>query len=396
MMRLAKSLTTIVAFMGKELIEVVRRPGALVSLVIGPFVIMVLFGLGFVGFGPDRRAVLVVPPDAALPADVADYADSATGIQVVDVVADVATAEARLKAREIDLVVVAPVDLAARVAAGEQPVVEIMINEVDPVAHGSANYVADLFSAEINRRIIEEVARRAQKTAAEAGGLNASDVPPEVIASPTDTVMENIAPVDPSVSAFFGTAMIAFVLQHLSVSLMGLSLMRERAGGSFELFRVAPVGATEIVLGKFAAFTLIAGGVATLLTLLLVNGLGVPMAGDPRLLVLTFGLVTAASLGLGVVIAMLADSERQVVQLALLLLLASIFFTGFVLSPEQFAPFAQPLMNLFPATHGIALTRDLMLYGWVEAPEQFLVLGAMTLILFLTGSRLVRWRMQQT
>ena len=36
-MSLLKTLTRILAIVGKELISVVRRPGALISLVIGPF-----------------------------------------------------------------------------------------------------------------------------------------------------------------------------------------------------------------------------------------------------------------------------------------------------------------------------------------------------------------------
>ena len=39
----------LLAFVGKELIETVRRPGALVSLVLGPFLIMAIFGVGFSG-----------------------------------------------------------------------------------------------------------------------------------------------------------------------------------------------------------------------------------------------------------------------------------------------------------------------------------------------------------
>ena len=45
-MSLFKTLTRILAIVGKELVSVVRRPGALISLVLGPFLIMALFGVG--------------------------------------------------------------------------------------------------------------------------------------------------------------------------------------------------------------------------------------------------------------------------------------------------------------------------------------------------------------
>ena len=47
-------------------------------------------------------------------------------------------------------------------------------------------------------------------------------------------------------------------------------------------------------------------------------------------------LLSFASLGLGLLISTIVDSERQAVQLSMLVLLASVFFSGFVLPLDQF------------------------------------------------------------
>ena len=65
------------AFLGKELVETIRRPGALVSLVLGPFLIMAIFGLGYNGYRNPLRTVVVVPPDTGLPQNPSDYAEIA-------------------------------------------------------------------------------------------------------------------------------------------------------------------------------------------------------------------------------------------------------------------------------------------------------------------------------
>ena len=52
-------------FVGKELIEVIRRPGALLSLVLGPFLIMAVFGLGYNGERRPLETVVVIPPSPA-------------------------------------------------------------------------------------------------------------------------------------------------------------------------------------------------------------------------------------------------------------------------------------------------------------------------------------------
>ena len=98
--------------------------------------------------------------------------------------------------------------------------------------------------------------------------------------------------------------------------------MRERTSGVIELFRVAPVNAWEVMAGKVVAYLLIGGMIAITTVALLVGVFRIPMLGDPGLLAAAIGLVLLASLGIGLVIAVVSDSERQAVQLSLLLLLA--------------------------------------------------------------------------
>ena len=79
----------------------------------------------------------------------------------------------------------------------------------------------------------------------------------------------------------------------------------------------------------------------------------------------TIALVLVASLGLGLAIAVISDSERQAVQLSLLVLLASVFFSGFVLSISEFSEPVRAFAYSLPVTHGIRLIQDIMLRGAV-------------------------------
>ncbi|MCU0484259.1 MAG: ABC transporter permease [Chloroflexi bacterium] len=78
-------------------------------------------------------------------------------------------------------------------------------------------------------------------------------------------------------------------------------------------------------------------------------------------------MTTAASLALGTLVGALSSHDRQAVQLSLLILLASVFFSGFVLAVDEFRPVAQAFAWLLPVTHGIALLQDLMLGGLTAA-----------------------------
>jgi ABC-2 type transport system permease protein len=76
----------------------------------------------------------------------------------------------------------------------------------------------------------------------------------------------------------------------------------------------------------------------------------------------------------------LSDSERQAVQLSLLVLLASVFFSGFVLSIEEFTEPVRAIAYLLPVTHGIRLLQDLLLRGDTTQTWEFLALAAIAMV----------------
>ena len=79
MRALATMMLRLLALVGKELVEVLRRPGALVSLVLGPFLIMAIFGLGYSGERRPLETIVVIPATSGLPNDMATYQNLAGG-----------------------------------------------------------------------------------------------------------------------------------------------------------------------------------------------------------------------------------------------------------------------------------------------------------------------------
>jgi ABC-type multidrug transport system permease subunit len=202
---------------------------------------------------------------------------------------------------------------------------------IDPVLESYASFLSDNLATAINREIYRRGAEEGQDYAIKIGGRDLSDIPPEVIASPTRAVLVNLSNASPTVIGFFGPAALALVVQHVAVILLALSIVRERNSGAMDRFRSSPMRATEVVLGKVLAFGLLGGAIAGISIWLLVTFLAVPMVGSTAGVALVLGLLLLASLGLGLLISVVSDSERQAVQLALLTLLASMFFSGFVI-----------------------------------------------------------------
>jgi ABC-2 type transport system permease protein len=379
-MTLFKGPTRFLAVVGKEVVSVIRRPGAFMSMIAGPFIIMAVFGLGYVG-RPQYRALLVIPPESGLPQSAAEYQtiNEDTPVEIVGVTADAAPARAALADRRADMIVIAPTDGEARFKAGQQSTLVVEYDTVDPVAAIYAQTVAAQLSAEANKMLIERAVQAGSGQAAQAG---LPRIPPEVIAEPTKAVARNLAPTPPGVIAFFGPAVLALVIQHMAVTLSALSMSRERFGGIIEVLRVAPIAASAILAGKLVALLVLVGGTAAVLLGLMVTVLHVPMLSDPAPVVLSMGFLAFASVCLGLALSVLAGSETQAVQLALLALLGSVFFGGFVLDLNDFAVPVRIVGNALPVTHGIQLAQDLFLRGDTGQVWRIGVLAAMSVVFF--------------
>src|SRR3954447_15166723 len=384
-------LFRLLAFVGKELVETIRRPGAIVSLILGPFLIMLVFGLGYNGVRRPLDTVVVAPAESGLPTDPAEYQRLAGGrIHIAGVTNDQAAAEAQLAAGTLDMVIIVPPDAEATFRSGKQSTIQGRVNAVDPVEVNYAGFLASLLSSAVNREIITRVATEGQGYAVAAGDPQAAAIPPEVVAAPTTSELVNTAPSQPGVIAYFAPAVLALILQHLAVTLIALSLVRERTSGVIELFRIAPVSAAEVLVGKVLAFGLLGAGIAAVTLGLMIVGLGVPVLGPPAAIAGTIVLLLVASLGLGLLVAVVSDSERQAVQLSLLVLLASVFFSGFVLAIDQFTPPVRALTYLLPVTHVIRLLQDFLLRGATTASWELVALGVIAAATLLMSWLLLR------
>jgi ABC-2 type transport system permease protein len=386
-----KSGVRILAQVRKELIQVRRRPGAFFSLVLGPFLIMAVFGLGYTGVHRPLDTVIVVPGDITLPKDPTFYQDIVgAGLNVHEVVDNPDAAMAQLMANQLDLVVVAPSDAYAQFRAGQQAKIEIYINTIDPVATAYSDFLAGVVTQRVNEEIIKRAVTEGQSYALRAAPDELSQIPPEIVAKPTVAEVHNIAPSSPSVVSFAAPAAFALMLQHMAVTLTALSFVRERLGGAMELFRISPVNSLELVLGKYIGLGLVSAVIAVITSVLLIGVLGVPLLGSIWLVAGVIALVVFASLGIGLLISVIADSERQAVQLALLLLLASVFFSGFVLPINEFREGVQYASYALPVTHGIRLLQDLMLRGDTQAWWELTALAVISLVLLLLTTILLR------
>ncbi len=190
-----------------------------------------------------------------------------------------------------------------------------------------------------------------------------ADVPPQVLANPFRLEIENLAS-PPGILGFYAPGVLAVLIQHLAVSLASLSIIRERLKGTYEFFEVSPLGAGELLVGKFLTYFGLVVGANLAVAAVLAVFLGIPLEGGALMMTLAMALVTVGSLGLGFLISALVKSQLQAVQVSMLLLIASVLFAGFLFPLSDMTQPARGISYFLPAAYGIRALQDVMIQGY--------------------------------
>ena len=374
-----KTLIHIFSFFFKEVNEILRQPRLVLSLIMGPFLVLLLFGLSYGGGVPEFRVAVVVPPNSLTPAQVEQLKQSVSAnFTLVSTDWDETTAMDKLRRGEVDLVEVMPQNVESNLAAGKQSAVRFHYSAINPFNESWVQYLGAAQINDMNRTLLESAISQAQSQSNVLG-----NIPPQTLVSPLTPEYQNLRGKSLSFVNFYAPSVLALILQHIAVTLGALSIVREKERGLLEMFRVAPVSPLTVIAGKYLGYMFFLALLATLLSGLLYL-LGTPFLGSLYLFAGLLFLLILASLGIGFLISCISATDSTAVQLSMLMLLISIFFSGFFLPIENFAPFMRTLTNIVPLTHGIQGLQEIMLKGGSPHPNTWIALATIAVAALLS------------
>jgi ABC-2 type transport system permease protein len=185
---------------------------------------------------------------------------------------------------------------------------------------------------------------------------------------------------------FFLPGMVAILLIFVTTMLTAFSVVREKERGTLEQLLVTPVRPLALMLGKITPY--FALGVAEVCTLLLFMNFvfKVPIHGNPLLLILLSSCYLFVNLTIGVLISTKANSQAEAMQLAMMIMLPSIFLSGYIFPRDNMPLVFFGLSYLVPATYMVNISRGVILRGagptelWLDALVLF-ALGVVVLLL---------------
>jgi ABC-2 type transport system permease protein len=343
------SPTRLRAVMRKEFLQILRDPHTLYIVLAIPVVQMFLLGYTAT---TDVRNIPLAVVDLDRSASSRRLLDAYRAADYFRLAFDV-DSEDQLRqlidGGEARAGLIIPADFNERLLGGATAPVSFVIDGSDPSVASTALAAAELIGQSVSTRIALERSQAAGLASAAAPGL---EVRPQVWFNPD------------MVSAYFMVpALIGMILQLLTTMLTATAIVRERERGTIEQLIVTPIRSSELILGKIAPYVLIA--LFNTVEVLLVGTLwfGVPVRGSLGLLFLLSGLFLTSSLGIGLLISTIAQTQQQAMMLTWFTLLPTVFLSGFFFPLAAMPPLLQLVSRFIPLRYYLAIIRSILLKG---------------------------------
>lgn len=345
----------------KELLHILRDRRALVVMFLIP--VVQLFLLGYAAT-TDIRHLRTAVLDADRTVQSRDLIAAYRASNYFDIVASVGSEEelaALMDRGAVRAGLIIPTGFGADVAAGRQATIAVVIDGSDPNVANTVFAASQQVGLAYSLRLLE------RRIGASAALVTPLEVRPRVWYNPE---MRSANFMIPGL-----VAMIMFLLTSLFTA---LSIVRERERGTIEQLMVTPIRPIEMVVGKIMPYVAVAFFDILEVLAIAVFWFRVPIHGSLLLLLALLALAMVTSLGIGIFVSSVASTQQEAMLLVWLMILPSIFLSGFFFPIEAMPKALQAISYVVPLRYMLVIIRGIILKG-VGLPvlaEQVVALAA--------------------
>lgn len=339
------------AIVRKEFYQILRDPGTLILLTLGPVFLLLVFVFMLTSDVRDVPTAVVDLANNDASKNLIDKIDAAQEVHITQHLADAEAANKLFDQGAIRLLLVIPQNYGNTLTllTGQVPRFQIVVDGTEPLSAERA--------LERIYTIVENDLRQIVKNSV-VGGLVANLMDTPVTIDVTRLYNPDLRGL---VGFFPGIA--AMVLSLPGVALT-LAIVRERELGTLENLVATPVSKLGLLLGKVTPY-LIFGTLDALLMVAVGKVMfNIPFQGNLLAYVFVSFLFMISNMGLGLFISVLVRSQ----QVAMIVALLVFFIPGFFMSGVFFPVWAMPLivrldLLALPVTHYVAISQGMYLQG---------------------------------
>ncbi len=326
------------AFARREFIELAHDSVRLTFAVVGPILLMIVFGYG-ISLDVDHLPFAVLDFDGTAASSA--YVDSFRGSKYFDEkppIPNYSELDRRLRNGELRVALEIPTGFERNLLQGRAPTINAYIDAAVP------------FRAEAARGYVESVQSQYDSAVRKARGLPPAKTPVNIVTR----AMYNQAFL--SVYAMVpGDIMLLLML--IPSMLTALSIVREKELGSIANFYAAPASKVEFLLGKqlpYVGVSLIQFATLVALAVLLFH---VPIKGSLLTLILGGVIYVLASTGFGLLLSVFASTQTAAIfAAAIIAILPAVQFSGMFMPVSSLSGGFALAAKIFPSTYFQAIS----------------------------------------
>ncbi|NLF07372.1 MAG: ABC transporter permease [Pirellulaceae bacterium] len=233
--------------------------------------------------------------------------------------------------------------------AGRPARVQVLIDGTDSNAAGVvASYVAKIAAAYSKQVLVERV-ERLLGPAARTGSVDLRT---------RAWFNENLESRN-----FFVPGVLMIVVALSTLLLTSMAVVREKEIGTIEQIMVTPIAPAEFIIGKTIPFALIGLTQAVIVALLGVFWFEVPIRGGVLLLFPATVLFLMNTLGAGLLVSTVSDTQQQAMMTTFLLFFPAMLLSGFAFPIANMPRPVQWITVVNPLRYFLVVVRDIFLKG---------------------------------
>ena len=340
----------------KELKQSLREPRMRVTLIAPPLIQLLLFGYA-VSLDVDRASIGWMDQDRS--AESRELRESFTGsgrFQIVRWLESETETRETLDHGQVMAVVRILPGFAADLTRGREVAVQVL---VDGSNSNTASIVANQASLVIRQFSQSHLAQLAREKLVG----RAVDRP---LRAPLPTL--TIAPrvwFNPELKSrnYFVPGVIVNIIMLVTLSLTSMAIVREKEIGTMEQLMVTPIRPMELILGKtlpFAAIGLLQLVGVTTAAMLIFD---VPLRGNPALLLLASVPFLTCSLGAGLFISTISNTQQQAMMSTFFFFQPAFMLSGFTFPIRNMPQVVQWITYVNPMRYYMEIVRGIFLKG---------------------------------
>jgi ABC-2 type transport system permease protein len=337
----------------KEFIQIFRDRAMLVIIFVMPLVQLLVLGYAVTTDVKNIGIVFIDHDRSSLSRDIREKFAASGYFIIKEITTDIRQARTSLDRGDGMLAVVIPVDFERAVQRREYPELQLLINGQDANTSNIAlGYAQGILKDWMMQELMPTLPVR----------IKLIQIESRVWYNPN---LES--------QSFMIPGIMVILLTMITALLSSLGLVREKEIGTLEQLLVTPLNSVQLIAGKIIPYALLGFVEVTLALLLIIFWFGISVVGS---IVLFYGFVflfVFTTLGLGIFISSISQTQQQALFFIWFFLVAALLLSGLFIPIENMPASVQYFTYLNPMRFMITVVREIFLKGagianlWREA-----------------------------